>query len=78
MTHYYEIRIKGHLDKSWEDWLSGMVIDHEDNGETLITGTLPDQPALHGVLSRLRDLSVELISINPVENYYENNDTNSD
>jgi hypothetical protein len=67
MTQHYEIRIKGHLDQSWSDWLSGLAINHEDSGETLLTGALPDQAALHGVLNRLRDLGVRLISVNPVD-----------
>jgi hypothetical protein len=67
MTQYYEIRIKGHLDKSWTDWFDALEIRHEDNGETLIIGFLPDQAALHGILSRLRDLGIELISVNQVD-----------
>ena len=67
MAHYYEIRIKGHLDESWADWFDGMTVSHEANGETLLTGPLPDQSALHGVLNWLRDLSVQLISVNTVE-----------
>ena len=67
MSQYYEIRVKGHLDKSWEDWLGDMSIRHENNGETLLTGSLPDQGALHGVLNRLRDLGIELISVNPFD-----------
>ena len=67
MTQYYEIRIKGHLDESWADWFDGMMIRHEANGETLLTGSLPDQAALHGVLNRLRDLGIQLISVNPAE-----------
>ena len=64
MAQYYEIRIRGHLDESWADWFDGMTIRHEDTGETLLTGTLPDQAALHGLLNRLRDLSIQLISVN--------------
>jgi hypothetical protein len=67
MTQYYVIRIKGHLDESWADWFDGMTISHEANGETVMFGSLPDQAALHGVLNRLRDLGVQLISVNPVE-----------
>jgi hypothetical protein len=67
MTQYYEIHVKGHLDKSWADWFDGLAINHEANGETLLTGSLPDQAALHGVLNRLRDLGVQLISVNTIE-----------
>lgn len=67
MAQYYEIRIKGHLDESWADWFDGLAISHEDSGATVLTGSLSDQAALHGVLNRLRDLGVQLISVNPVE-----------
>jgi hypothetical protein len=66
MIQDYEIRIKGHLDKSWEDWFEGLTIRHEDNGESLLVGPLADQEALHGVLNRLRDMGIQLISVNPV------------
>ena len=68
MSQYYEIRVKGHLDSSWSDWFDGMMISHKDNGETLLTGTLADQAALHGLLTRVRDLGIPLISVNPVDN----------
>ena len=67
MKLVYEIRVKGHLDKSWEDWLNGLAIRHEPSGDTLLSGSLADQAALHGVLNRLRDLGVQLISVNPVD-----------
>ena len=67
MTQHYEIRVKGHLDETWADWFDGMTITHEYNGETRLNGSLPDQAALHGVLNRLRNLGVQLISVNPVE-----------
>jgi hypothetical protein len=67
MAQYYEIRIKGHLDESWADWFYGLTITHEASGETLLTGHLADQSALHGVLNRLRDLGVQLVSVNLVD-----------
>jgi hypothetical protein len=67
MTEYYEIRIKGHLDPSWADWLGGLTITHEANGESLLAGPLPDQAALHGALNRLHDLGIRLISVNLAE-----------
>ncbi len=67
MTQHYDIRIKGHLDTSWADWFDGLMFRYEDNGVTLLTGSLPDQAALHGVLNRLRDLGVQLISVNPID-----------
>ncbi len=67
MKQVYEIRVKGHLDESWTDWLNGLAIHHEPGGDLLLNGSLPDQAALHGVLNRLGDLGVQLISVNPVE-----------
>ena len=68
MTQSYKIRIRGHLDESWADWFDGLEIVHEERGTTLLTGRLPDQAALYGMLNRLRDLGVQLISVNPIEN----------
>jgi hypothetical protein len=67
MSQHYEIRINGHLDLTWSDWFDGMTIIHEDHGETLLAGTVADQAALHGLLARVRDLGIQLISVNPVE-----------
>ncbi|MCL4248010.1 MAG: hypothetical protein KJ065_07665 [Anaerolineae bacterium] len=67
MTLYYEIRVKGHLDKSWADWFEGLAISHKDHGETLLSGPLTDQAALHGLLNRLRGLGIELIAVNPID-----------
>ena len=63
----YQIRIKGHLNKKWSDWFDGMRISLEDNGETLITGFVVDQAALHGLLKQIRDLGISLISVNLVQ-----------
>lgn len=59
----YQIRIKGHLGPQWTDWFEGMAITPEDNGDTLVTGTVIDQAALHAVLKRVRDLNLPLLSI---------------
>lgn len=67
MIHAYEIRVKGHLDPSWSDWFDEMSIIHEANGETLLVGRLTDQAALHGLLNRLSDLGISLISVNPID-----------
>ncbi len=61
------IRIKGHLDDRWADWFEGMTLTREDNGETLLTGPGIDQAALHGLLKKVRDLGMPLISVNCVE-----------
>ena len=58
----YQIRIKGHLGPQWTDWFGGLTITLEDNGDTLLTGPVVDQAALHGLLKRVRDLGMPLIS----------------
>jgi hypothetical protein len=58
----YQIRIKGHLGPGWADWFEGLAITLEENGETLLTGPVVDQAALHGLLRRVRDLGMPLIS----------------
>ena len=63
----YQIRIKGHLGHEWTDWFGGLAIALEDNGETLLTGAVVDQAALHGVLRKVRDLGMPLLSVVCVE-----------
>lgn len=63
----YEIRIRGHLDHRWADWFEGLTITHKANGETLLTGPVTDQPALHGLLKKVRDLGLPLISVNQIK-----------
>jgi hypothetical protein len=63
----YEIRIKGHLDDRWADWFEGLTITREDNGETLLRGTVIDQSVLHGLLRKVRDLGMPLVSVIHVE-----------
>jgi hypothetical protein len=63
----YEIRLKGHLDDRWADWFGGLTLTLEDNGDTLLTGLAVDQAALHGLLRKVRDLGMPLLSINRVE-----------
>jgi hypothetical protein len=58
----YQIRIKGHLGPGWTDWFGGLTILLEDNGDTLLTG-LVDQAALHGLLRKVRDLGMPLLSV---------------
>jgi hypothetical protein len=63
----YEIRLKGHLDDRWAEWFESLTITLEDNGDTLLTGSVVDQAALHGLLKKVRDLGMPLISVSPVE-----------
>lgn len=63
----YQIRIRGHLDSQWTDWFEGLSITPGEDGSTLLTGTVPDQAALHGLLKKVRDLAMPLISVNQLE-----------
>ena len=63
----YQIRLKGHLSRQRMDWFEGLIITLEDNGDTLMTGTVIDQAALHGILKKVRDLGMPLLSLNSVE-----------
>jgi hypothetical protein len=62
---YYEIRLMGHLNTDWAEWFPGLSLVNQDNGEALLTGYISDQAALHGVLNRIRNLGLTLISVNP-------------
>jgi hypothetical protein len=66
-TPAYQIRIKGHLGRQWTDWFEGLTITLEDNGDTLLTGPVVDQAALHSLLKKVRDLGTPLISVNRVQ-----------
>ncbi len=64
---FYQIRLKGHLGCEWTDWFEGLTIRLEDNGNTVLTGPVVDQAALHGLIKRVRDLGIPLLSVNPVK-----------
>jgi hypothetical protein len=63
----YEIRLKGHLDERWTEWFEGLTITLEENGDTLLTGVVIDQSALHGLLKKVRDLGMPLISVSTIK-----------
>jgi hypothetical protein len=63
----YQIRIKGHLGAQWSDWFEGLTITLEEHGDTLLSGPVADQAALHGLIKKVRDLGMPLISIMCVE-----------
>ena len=62
-----EIRVKGHIDEHWSDWFEGMTIRHTEQDETILLGTVIDQAALYGVLAKLRNLGLSLLSVYSVE-----------
>jgi len=63
---FYEIKVKGHLDPKWSDWLYGMTITHKSDDTTSLYGALPDQVVLHSVLDRIQDMNLQLISVNQI------------
>lgn len=63
----YQIRIKGHLGSQWTDWFEGLTITLEESGDTLLTGPVVDDAALHGLLKKVRDLGMPLLSVHRVE-----------
>ena len=66
-TVIYRIRIQGHLDAQWTAWFEGLTITLAEDGDTLLTGPVPDQAALHGLLKKIRDLGMPLVSVNQIQ-----------
>jgi hypothetical protein len=67
MSKIYQIRIEGHLGSQWADWFDGLSVILEADGKTLLSGPVPDQPALYGLLKKVRDLGMPLVSVNQVQ-----------
>ena len=67
MPSIYEIRVEGQLNPYWSEWLEGMIVMPLDNGETLLSGPVADQAALHGLLNRIRDMNLKLIYVEKKE-----------
>ncbi len=63
----YELRIRGHLGQHWSSWFGGFTITHEADGTTALRGAVGDQSELHGLLARVRDLGVTLVSLTPID-----------
>jgi hypothetical protein len=63
----YQIKFKGHLEESWADWFDGLTFTHESDGTTTLTGEVVDQAALHGLLKKIRDLGLPLLSVNHLD-----------
>jgi hypothetical protein len=67
MSGKVQIVIKSHLDPDWANWFGEITVDYDDDDNTVLTGIVPDQPALHGILDRIRDLNLTLISVTQFE-----------
>ena len=66
MVDIYRIRVRGHLDDRWSDWLGGLAVQRQEDGTTVLVGPVVDQAALYGVIIRIRDLGLPLLSVNRV------------
>ena len=64
---FYQIKIRGELDPAWTEWFEGLALTHDAEGNTLLTGPIVDQTALHSMLLKIRDLNLKLISVNEIK-----------
>ena len=67
MTQIYQIRVRGHLSDAWSEWFDGLAIENLPNGESLISGPVADKAALHGLLTKVRDLNLTLLAVTLIE-----------
>jgi hypothetical protein len=70
MVETYRFRVSGHLDDRWSDWFGGLDLQRQDDGTTVLVGPVVDQAALHGVIARIRDLGLPLLSVNRLMESY--------
>jgi hypothetical protein len=75
MSEYYEIKLRGHLDQHWSEWFADLKLTYLDEDVTLLSGSLSDQAALHGLLERIRDLNLTLLSVTCVDPSIQDDDT---
>lgn len=66
MVDIYQVRVRGHIDDRWSDWLEGLAVQRQEDGTTVLVGPVVDQAALHGVIARIRDLGLPLLSVSRV------------
>ena len=66
VQEHYQIRVKGHLGEQWQSWFDGLSITNIEQGEAILSGPLPDQAALHGVLAKIRDMGLPLLALNRI------------
>ena len=78
MSDYCEIVVKSHLDMDWSGWFEGLTIAHNDKGETIVSGSIRDQAALYGVLAKMRDMALFLISVRYMADESRKEDSDSD
>jgi hypothetical protein len=67
MTQIYQIRVRGHLSDAWAEWFDGLTIENLPNGEALLSGPVVDKAALHGLLTKVRDLNLTLLAVTLIE-----------
>lgn len=67
MTQFYQIRVRGHLSDTWAEWFEGLTIEHLPDGDSLLSGPVADKAALHGLLTRVRDLNLTLVAVVLIE-----------